>query len=52
VNGPQHGYYIHGKNPNGTSEGTAADLKRFLQEEENPNNTGTRGLLKSDRTEL
>jgi len=30
VNGPQHGYYIHGQNPNGTSEGTAADLKRFL----------------------
>ena len=43
VNGPQHGYYIHGKTTNegGMTEGTAEDLKRYLEQEEN---NGTRKL--------
>lgn len=42
-----HGYYIHGLNPVGTSEGTVEDLKEVLIKE-SKGNSRSRGLLIND----
>ena len=46
-----HGFYIHGLNPVGTSEGTVDDLKEALIKESKGNSRG-RGLLPNDVTGL
>lgn len=46
-----HGFYIHGLNPVGTSEGTVDDLKEALIKESKGNSRG-RGLLPNDITGL
>ena len=46
-----HGYYIHGLNPVGVSEGTVEDLKEMLEKESKGNSRG-RGLLINDTTGL
>lgn len=42
-----HGYYIHGLNPVGASEGTIEDLKLAFMKEEKGNCRG-RGLVSND----
>lgn len=48
---PYHGYYIHGQNPFGSSEGTVEDLLNSFKKEEKGNSKG-RGLVPNDKTEL
>lgn len=47
VQGPQHGFYIHGKAANTRAEGTAEDLKKYLLAESQASSR-SRGLVASD----
>jgi len=46
-----HGYYVHGQSPSGQSEGSAEDLRRFL-ETESKGIARRRGLDPNDETNL
>ena len=46
-----HGYYLHGQNNTGTSEGDFLELKKNLKKEEK-GYLGKRGLLDFDKNEL
>lgn len=46
-----HGYYLHGQSPSGQAEGSAEDLKRFLDLESKGTVRG-RGLVANDPKQL
>jgi len=51
LNSPIHGYYLHGFNNTGTSEGEFNDFRQNLKKEEK-GFLGRRGLIEEDSTEL
>ncbi len=48
---PVHGFYLHGENNTGSSEGEFEDFKSNLKKEEK-GFLGRRGLIEEDETEL